>query len=160
MYKRIFLFALIVLSIAAGAIAYNKYITSRPPSNEFQVRSVVSGFGDEIGQVSLSTTTEAIAKAMDQHYSLYIHPTLLGEWKATPTLALGRLATGEPPDRINIESVTKNADGTYTIDGVVTTRLNARAVSTMPGNIPVRFTLTQGPDGWQITSYVVRPPAL
>lgn len=149
-------FGAIVLGIALCAVAANKYLTHLPPSAEFQVRSVVSGFGDEISQVSLSTTTEAIATAMDEHYSLYIHPDLLASWKTHPETALGLESIEGKPDRINIDNVSRSAGNTYVIDGVITTRWNAHASSTMPGNVPVRFILSLGPDGWQITSYEPR----
>lgn len=156
MYKRIFLFCVIVLSIAACAVAYNKFVTHLPPPTDYQVRSVVNGFGDVIGQVSLATTTEAVAISMDKHYALYIHPDLLADWKANPTRALGKETLAEQPDRINIETVVKNADGTYSIDGVITARTNTLSPSTVPESVPVRFVLTQGPDGWQITASELR----
>lgn len=157
MYKRIFLFCVIVLSIAACAVAYNKFVTHIPPPADYQVRSVVNGFGDVIGQVSLATTTEAVAVSMDRHYALYIHPDLLASWKAKPERALGKETLTEQPDRINIETVVKNADGTYSIDGVITARTSTASPSTIPPSVPVRFVLTQGPDGWQITASEFRP---
>ena len=159
MYKKIFLFVLIILSIAACAVAVNKYFIHRPPSVEFQVRSVVNGLGDEVGQVSLATTSAAIAASMDEHYSLYVRPDLLEQWKANPITAPGRTATGPQPDRLNIQTVTKNADGTYSIDAVLATRGTAQASSTALVNGTVHFVLSLGPDGWQISQYSVVTPA-
>ncbi len=153
-------FGAIVLGIALCAVAANKYLTHLPPSNDYQVRSVVSGFGDELGQVSLKGTLEQVALDMDEHYALYIQPDLLADWKAHPEKALGLESIEGKPDRINIESVSKSAGNTYVIDGVITTRWNAHASSSMPGNMPVRFVLSQGPDGWQITSTELRQIAL
>ena len=157
MYKRIFLFCVIVLSIAACAVAYNKFVTHLPPPTDYQVRSVVNGFGDVVGQVSLATTSEAIAVSMDRHYALYIHPDLIASWKANPKRALGKETLTEQPDRINIETVVKNADGTYFIDGAIAARTSTLSPSTVSESVPVRFVLTQGPDGWQITASELRP---
>lgn len=133
----------------------------QPPSDEFQVRSVVYGLGDVIGRVTLATTTQAIAASMDEHYALYIRPDLLETWKADPRKAPTRPITGPRPDSVVIDTVVKNEDGTYTITGAIAIRTNNHASSTAPGNTPVRFVLSQGPDGWQISAYeVILPPAV
>ncbi len=132
--------------IVVGIVGALLYINTRPqpPSTEYQVRSVVYGLGDELSRVSLVGKPDAIAKEMDQHYAVYIHPDLLERWKNTPLSAPGRLATAAVPDRIEIQTLTLNEDGTYTADAQVITSI---------GSTPVRFVLSQGPDGWQITEY-------
>ncbi len=133
----------IVVVGIVGALLY--FVTRpQPPSTEYQVRSVVYGLGDELSRVSLVGKSEVIAKEMDQHYAVYVHPDLLLSWKNKPLSAPGRLATAAVPDRIKIQTLTLNEDGTYTAE--------AEIVSSS-GNMPVRFVLSQGPDGWQITGY-------
>lgn len=146
--------------VIIGASIY--FLTKpKPPTDEFRVRSVVYGLGDVIVNVSLATTTEAIAASMDEYYALYVRPDLLETWKTNPSKAPTRPVTGPRPDSIVINTVVKNEDGTYTITGDIVIRAVDHASSTAAARTPVRFTLSQGPDGWQISGYeVVLPPAV
>lgn len=132
--------------LVVGIVGALLYINTRPqpPSTEYQVRSVVYGLGDELSRVSLVGKPDVIAQEMDQHYAVYVHPDLLLSWKNKPLSAPGRLATAAVPDRIEIQTLTLNGDGTYTA---------VSQIVSSSGKVPVRFVLSQGPDGWQITEY-------
>ncbi|MGE5540902.1 MAG: hypothetical protein ACM3TU_01305 [Bacillota bacterium] len=148
-----YLIVLITFLVAAGGsywyYQYNREHSSL--SDVFQVRTTVSGFGDELRQVSLLAPAADVAKAMDSHYSYYVHPDLLAKWKADPIHAPGRLTSSPWPDFIEITSATKNPDGSYTVDGMIAERTSS---DVHPSNfIRVRFIVTKGPDGWQITDY-------
>ncbi len=161
MNKRLLIAGVALLAVVfVGASIY--FLTKpKPPTDEFQVRSVVYGLGDVIVNVSLATTTAAIAASMDENYALYVRPDLLETWKADPSKAPTRPITGPRPDSIKIDTVVKNEDGTFTITGAIYIRAVDHASSTVASNTPVRFTLSQGPDGWQITGYeVLLPPAV
>jgi hypothetical protein len=159
MNKRLLIAGGALLAVVfVGASIY--FLTKpKPPSDEFQVRSVVNGLGDVIVNVSLATTTEAIAASMDEYYALYVRPDLLETWKADPSKAPTRPAVGPRPDYIAIDTVVKNEDGTYTIQGDIVIRAVDHASSTAAARTPVRFILSQGPDGWQISGYEVRSPS-
>lgn len=144
----------LVTLIAASGLSYWYYQYNHAHSSLSdisQVRMTVEGFGDELRQVSLLAPADAVAKAMNEHYSYYVHPDLLAKWEADPMHAPGRLTSSPWPDAIKVGTSTANADGTYTMDASIIERTSA---STTPAaTIPVRFTLTKGPDGWQITGY-------
>jgi hypothetical protein len=161
MNKRLLIAGGAVLALVILGTGIYFFTRPQPPTDEFQVRSVVYGLGDVIVNVSVATTTEAIAASMDEYYALYVRPDLLEAWKVDPSKAPTRPATGPRPDSISISTVVKNADGTYTITGDIVIRAVDHASSTVAARTPVRFTLSQGPDGWQISAYeVVLPPAI
>lgn len=141
--------------VVLGAIAATVYISTRPyiPTTQEQVRGVVYGFGDELSQVRLFASVATTTADMDRHYSLYIHPDLLAKWKAQPLTAPGRRTSSAWPDHIDIRSVTLNENGTYTVEAMVVDRASSTPSTTPALETPVVITLTQGPDGWQITSY-------
>ncbi len=139
---------LVLIGIAAYAVT-----RPRVPSNDFQVREVVYGFGDEISQVSLAKSPDEVARDMDMHYAVYIHPDLLAAWKQNTALALGTKATGPRTDKAEITTVTHNKNGTYTVDAALVAKNTSKDPAAEATKTPVRFTLTQGLDGWQITKY-------
>ncbi|MBP7741605.1 MAG: hypothetical protein KA104_02870 [Candidatus Pacebacteria bacterium] len=143
--------ALILIAIAGTVI----YVSTRPyvPTTQEQVRGVVYGFGDELSQVQLLEKSATTTADMDKHYSLYIHPDLLTKWKEAPLTAPGRTAASPWPDHIDIRTVTLNENGTYTVEATVVDKANGISSTTPAHETPVVITLTQGPDGWQITSY-------
>ncbi len=140
-----------------GAIGLAVYFSTRPyvPSNDLQVRTVVNNFGDELRQVSLVATTASTTESMDRYYSYYIRPDLLSSWKTSPKTALGRQTILPWPDHIDIHSLTDNENGTFTVEAAIVGTSKGLASSTPPKEIPVRFTVSQGPDGWQISAYEV-----
>lgn len=154
MLKRyLIIFATLVVA-TAGAYGYYAYIKAHSTlSNEALVRITVASFGDALQEVPLVAKLDIVAFAMDKYYSYYIHPDLLEKWKKDPLHAPGRLTSSPWPDRIDITSTTKNADGTYTIDAGIVEVVNGKTGFTVADTIPVRFVLTMGPDGWQITDY-------
>ena len=151
MKRKLLIAAAALLVLVLIGIAVYAFTHPRAPSNDFQIRSVVYGFGDEVGQVSLATTTEGVSAVLDRHYALYVHPDLLASWKAAPLTAPSRQTLGTWPDHIDIQTVTKNDNDTYTVDASVMPR-ERESVPATQGTL-VRFTLGQGLDGWLITAY-------
>ncbi len=144
-----------------GAIAVTVYFSTRPyvPTNELQVRAVIYNFGDELSQVSLVSTSASTTESMDRHYSYYIRPDLLSSWKERPQTALGRQSVLPWPDHIDIRSLTDNENGTYTVEATLVGTTQGIDPTSAAKEVPVRFTVSQGPDGWQISAYeaVVTP---
>jgi hypothetical protein len=143
----------LIASALAGTFYYFWHKNRAAFLDAASVRVTVANFGDELGSVSLLAPRADVEKAMDQHYALYIHPDLLAKWKADPRSALGRLTSSPTPDRIDITSTVKNADGTYTILGNIIEVANGSSGKEVVASTPIRFTLAQGGDGWQITGY-------
>jgi hypothetical protein len=155
MWKR-YVIVLITLVVASGAAywyyGYHKSHTSF--ADPAQVRIVVAGLGDQLQKMPLIAPADLISQGMDLYYGMYVHPDLLAKWKADPLNAPGRLTSSPWPDRIDVTTVTKNKDGTYTVDAnIIEIARNTGGTTTVAATIPVRFTLTLGPDGWQITGY-------
>lgn len=152
--KRYLVILLALIVTTAGAVGYAYYYkSSRTLSDPAQVRIVVGNFGDELLGVTLSAPPAELADAMDKHYAYYIHPDLLAKWKADPSTALGRTTQSPYPDRIDITGAQKNKDGTYYITGNIQEVTNGTTGKEIVNSIPVRFTVAQGGDGFQITDY-------
>lgn len=143
--------------ILLGAIGAVVYISTRPyvPTAEEQVRGVVYGFGDELSLVSLVGTSASTTESMDRRYSYYIRPDLLSSWKERPQTALGRQSVLPWPDHIDIRSLTDNKNGTYTVEATLVGTTQGIDPASLAKEVPVRFTVSQGPDGWQISAYEV-----
>jgi hypothetical protein len=157
MWKRYVVVLLTFIVASTGAYAYYTYTRAHSStSDSAQVRITVTGLGDNLRQVPLIAPPDIVAFAMDRYYALYVNPDLLAKWKADPLNAPGRLTSSPAPDRIDITGVTKNGDGTYTVEaGIVETASGANGPE-VTDTIPVEFMLTKGPDGWQITGYKKR----
>lgn len=54
---------------------------------------------------------------MREHYAFYVSPALLEAWRNDPASAPGRLTSSPWPDRIEIRSAEKTADGAYRVEG-------------------------------------------
>ncbi|MDB5195263.1 MAG: hypothetical protein JWO84_447 [Parcubacteria group bacterium] len=154
MWKR-YLIVLLAFVIASGA-AYEYYWYQREHSSlsdHAQVRMTVSNLGDVLQQVPLIAPPDIVAFAMNKYYALYVRPDLLAQWEADPLHAPGRLTSSPWPDRIDTTSATKNKDGTYTVDATIVELANGAQGPQTADTIHARFTLSKGPDGWQITHY-------
>jgi hypothetical protein len=86
---------------------------------EDSVRQTVQGFGDVLKNVPLSGTTEIASLAIKENYRDYLAPNVLDQWVRNPNQAIGRLTSSPWPERIDIESITRNDDGTYTVEGEI-----------------------------------------
>lgn len=149
--------ALLVL----GGLVYS-YIGTHPNGildgeHEGDVRTVVSGFGNQLNTVSLLSPTAS--SDIQTAYGSYVAPSLLAEWTADPSSAPGRTTSSPWPDHIEVTSVEKRDDGTYMARGsivLLTSTGNA-------GTIPVQLTVAATEGGYRIIAYHEGPeeqPAL
>jgi hypothetical protein len=150
-----YLIVLVTFLIASGAAYwYYGYIRDHSSfSDVSQVRMTVSSFGDQLQKMPLIADQDLIDKGMDIYYGVYIHQDLLAKWKADPLHAPGRLTSSPWPDRIEVTNTTKTSADTYTVDANIIEVANGNGGTEVVSTIPVTFTLTRGPDGWQITGY-------
>lgn len=154
MKKKLLITALVaVVVLGTGALIY--YIQTKPyvTPNNVQVRDVVYAFGDEISLVSLGGSNEEVDAAIDKHYAIYVHPTLLTAWKSNHAIAPGKRAGQPITDRIDIKKMEQAADGTYIVEAELVSRAVQTELSRDVTVLPVRIVVSQGPDGWQITEY-------
>ena len=98
--------------------------------DEQDVRVLVENFGKVLKNVSLLAPDADIIKSMEANYAEYVTPDLLANWEANPSVrAAGRLTSSPWPDCIEISSVEKSADGSYSVTGTLIEVTSAEAQS-------------------------------
>ncbi len=147
----------IVILIIAGAAWYFLVQTApvisdqrtETPSDEVAVRSVVTAFGGQLQKVSLEGPDDQVRAEIQTNFSPYVSSELLQKWLNDMNSAPGRLTSSPYPVRIEIESVMRNFDGSYTVQGEVIEKSNdTPATSTYPTTLTLR--LLNG--SWKITA--------
>ena len=153
-WKRYAVVALAAVVATGAAYGYYTYTFSQSSNSDTaQVRITVAGLGDQLQKVPLIAPPNIVAFAMDQYYALYVHPDLLNKWKANPSEAPGRQVSSPWPDRIDVTQVTKGKNGTYVATANIVEMANGASGQEVVGTVPIKFTLSKGIDGWQITAY-------
>lgn len=61
--------------------------------DEAAVRRVVTEFGRQLQQVSLTADPEIARQAIREHYGAFVSPRLLQKWTQNPALAPGRVTS-------------------------------------------------------------------
>jgi hypothetical protein len=115
------------------------------------IRSTVTQFGTHLKNVSLLSTS-TLSSQMASEYGPYLTPDLLSQWQDNPQLALGREVSSPWPDRIEVNSVTQNSDGTYNVSADIVEVTSTDTATSSGNRVPVTFTLAQGGSGFVITS--------
>jgi hypothetical protein len=122
------------------------------------VQSIVTSFGSQMKNVPLTASSTAIASAVAQYYGPYVAPELLAQWESAPTTSPGRLTSSPWPDRIEITSVAKNEDGSYSVVGNV---IEVTSVEETEGGVadsyPVSFTVENQNGAWLIARFMRAP---
>jgi hypothetical protein len=140
---------LVIIIIGAGYVLL--FRLSTPPADA-AVRTTVSEFGQQLQKVSLLAPNAKTIIA--QTYAPYVTPTLLTTWENDPSKAPGRETSSPWPDHIDIQSVTKTNETTYTVSGsLILMTSNEVEHGGNAGVVPVTLTLEKGTDGWKISSY-------
>lgn len=86
---------------------------------EDDIRHRVEEFGNVIKNVPLAATPEIVTLAVRENYSIYLSDELLNQWARNPNQALGRETSSPWPERIDVESITKEENGNYTVKGEI-----------------------------------------
>ncbi len=92
------------------------------PNDEFAkqaVVSVVETLGKKLQMVLLLAPADTVKANMQEHYGGLVSPNLLQKWQSDPQNAPGRLVSSPWPDRIEIISNEKLADGSYKVKGEI-----------------------------------------
>ena len=152
---------IILVAVVAGGAAYGYYQYQKAHSSSSdtaQVRIIVAGLGDNLVKVPLIAPSNVVDFAMDQYYAQYVRPDLLSAWKNDPMSAPGRLTSSPWPDSIEVTGITKRDTDTYVVNASIIEVAHGASGTTTEtvSKDPVSFTLSRGPDGWQISGYEKR----
>jgi phage shock protein PspC (stress-responsive transcriptional regulator) len=119
--------------------------------NQADAENTVKNFGEVLRDVSVLAPKEMLKPLLEKTYGPYITPELLAAWQNDPGLALGKETSSPYPDHINIDSNTKNADGTYSIAGDII-MMTSNPQDGYSDIEPVTFTLVQLNNEWRISA--------
>jgi len=86
---------------------------------EEAVKRLVEDFGSKLQLVSLLAPQDVVSKSLQEHYGGFITPALLAKWQNDPQNAPGRLTSSPWPDRIDVQSVARAADGAFRVQGEI-----------------------------------------
>jgi len=157
--KRQYSIAIAVIIIAAalaGAGYLHQKQVAQDISDNASVTTLVTQFGQQMQKVSLSApdALEEIAS----NYAPYATPELVKSWQDNHSFAPGRGVSSPWPDRIEIISVTKNGDGTYTAQGnVIEITSQEVAHGGIAAEFPVTLTAKKVSGSWLIANYQAGP---
>ncbi len=148
-----------ILVIAALLVFFGKERVVIPETHvnteAEDVESVVTKFGEKFHLVSLLADKATLNAAISGHYSPFVAPELIAKWQKDHTLAPGRAVSSPWPDRIEIDTTTKNTDGTYKVEGrVIEISSTEKTKDGIAAQYPVILTLKKDVRGkWMITAY-------
>jgi hypothetical protein len=83
------------------------------------VAGLVENFGKKLQMVSLLAPSDILKKSMQDNYGGLVESALLEKWLNDPQNAPGRLVSSPWPDRIEIISNQKLANGSYEVKGKI-----------------------------------------
>lgn len=147
--------AAVVLALLAGGIYY--LIERTPgalPDASDTARAIVEGFGRRLQQVPLSASPDVTAQAIEENYAPYVSEALLTYWMNNPGEAPGRLTSSPWPDRIEVTSITRNANDTYNVACKIIEITSVElATGGAAGSFPCGAIVSQEGTSWRITSF-------
>jgi hypothetical protein len=114
-----------------------------------EVTGVVLEFGASLDQVSLLAPSAEYERSLDIAYAPFLTPELLAVWKSDSSRAIGRETSSPWPDRIEVGTVSKNFDDTYTALGSVV-EIASDSSNTPAAIYPVALTLIERDGEWLI----------
>lgn len=118
------------------------------------LEALVEEFGRKHALVSLLSDKAVVTKAISGHYSYYASPKIIAEWQKDPENAPGRLTSSPWPDRIEVDSVIKNEDGSYAVEGrLIEVTSDTKDKDGIFAEYPVTITLEDFSGRWLITKY-------
>ncbi len=142
-------------------ITYDSGLTFAPTATCTQtesqaVRNVVLEFGKKLQLVSVLAPREDLVEAIETHYSPYVSPVLLEQWKAQTSGIPGRETSSPWPDRIEIDSLIPKTVDAYEIQGRIVEVASAAGGTAPVREIPVVIELEQSGGNWLITRFEKR----
>ena len=153
--KHILLIAAAVVIIILGVFLATRPHDTTPKANPEEVsavKEVVTTFGSKLKNVSLLAPKAVVLTSLDTQYGALVAKDLIDAWKKDTTKAPGRMVSSPAPDRIEIKSVVKNPDTSYTVEGSVVEVASA-AAGTGETRYPITLSLAHEDSGWKIIEY-------
>jgi hypothetical protein len=154
-----YLLALIVILLAAalaGAAYVRQEDVAQAIADDQAVRAAVLGFGSVMQKVSLLAPDAP--QEVEAAYAPYASSSLIAQWQGNLLSAPGRTTSSPWPDHINIDSDTKQPNGTYIVDAtVVEVTSNEVEHGGIAADFPVTLTLAKYHTAWLITGYQAGP---
>jgi nitrate/nitrite-specific signal transduction histidine kinase len=149
--------AILAIAVIAMGVAYTRQQNAATTiADESSVRLQTTQFGSSIQKVSLSAP-DALNQ-MVSAYAPYASSSLLASWQNNKSFAPGKGLSSPWPDRIEIQSVTKQSNGTYVVEGnVIEVTSQEVTHGGIAAQFPVTITFTKYPSGWLMTDYKPGP---
>lgn len=85
--------------------------------NEEAIRQVVNDFGRQLKNISLSAPEEQVREDMEKYYGDLVVYETIKKWFKNPLEAPGRLTSSPWPEKIEINSVSKETEEKYLVKG-------------------------------------------
>ncbi|MEA4847093.1 MAG: hypothetical protein VB106_07665 [Clostridiaceae bacterium] len=162
--KKILLFAFVLLlSISLmGCMVGKSPAQQEDPAqqtgetDEEAVTNTVESFGKKLQEVSLLAPKETLEKSMNENYSEFVTSELISKWISDPLNAAGRLTSSPWPDRIEIQTVEKLAEGEYKVDGeIIEITSVEKAEDGIAAKRPITLTVKKVEDRWLIEDVIL-----
>lgn len=156
MKKTLLILLVLLLCVSLFGCANNGGNT--PPvqtaqEDENEITALVEEFGAKMQNVSLLAPEDTVKQSMEENYGELVTPTLLEKWQEDPENAPGRVTSSPWPERIEIESIEKQTDSSYTVTGEV---IEVTSVEKENGGAaaerPITLVVEKIDNKWLITS--------
>ena len=129
-----------------------------PAEQEAAVRVVVEEFGKKLQMVSLLAPADVLQKSMEENYGGLVEATLIRQWIANPVTAPGRLTSSPWPDRIDVNSVIMQQDGSFQVDGTLIEVTSAeQGTDKAAARRPITLHLVKSEEEWLIDQVTMGP---
>jgi len=168
--RKLFLFVLILLISVFLAGCQNGQNTGngeptlneKPPLNDKAdkkaIASLVENFGKRLQLVSLLAPPDIVNKSMQDNYGSLVTPALLEKWQNDPQNAPGRMVSSPWPDRIEILTNEKRAEGSYEVKGEL---IEITSVEQSSGGVaakrPIILSIKKIENNWLIDTVTMGP---
>lgn len=121
--------------------------------NKKAVIAVVEGFGQKLKNVSLLSASEDLKKSMNENYGSYITPELLEKFLSDPLNSPGRLTSSPWPDRIEVATAEKTAEGAYKVEASIIEVTSAeQGTGNAAAKRPITLEVKNASGKWLISS--------
>ena len=147
------LLAFLVTACGAAEAVTPSPTEQAPVSAEVEIRALVESFATRLQEVSLLAPDAA--EQIREKYAGFVSEELLAAWMADPDKAPGRLVSSPWPDRIEIDSVVAQPDGSFLVTGSVI-EITSTEVGTdqAAAEYPIEATVSSVDGNWRITNWV------
>jgi membrane-bound inhibitor of C-type lysozyme len=102
-----------------GEIVFENCVLQEDFENEKAIRQVVDDFGRQLKNVSLLAPEEQVREDMEEHYGDLVVYESIKKWFSNPLEAPGRLTSSPWPEKIEIDTISEEAEGKYLVKGKI-----------------------------------------